>query len=91
MYYNASSSRFTADRFSVKFYPSNLLSDQPPYFCIRIYFFLSISKILVNDSLMRASEVAGVVVCPKNICLSIPKGQSTFIPKAEPLNCEVFY
>ena len=62
MYYNASSSRFTADRFSVKFYPSNLLSDQPPYFCIRIYFFLSISKILVNDSLMRASEGAGVVV-----------------------------
>ena len=42
---------------------------------------ISILKILVYDSLMRACKVAGVVACPWNICLSIP----------EPLNGEVFY
>ena len=74
MYYNnAFSFCFTADRFSVEFYPSYLLSDQPPYFCICIYFFLSIPTILVNYSLMRACKVAGVVVCPRFICLLIPK------------------
>ena len=74
MYYNnAFSFHLTADRDSVEFDPSNLLSGQPPYFCICIYFFLSIPKILVYDSLMRACEVAGVEVCSRNICLSIPK------------------
>ena len=32
-----------------------------------------LTKILGYDSLIRAGKMAGVVVCPRNICHSIPK------------------
>ena len=91
MYYNnVFGFLFTADRFSVEFYPSNLLSNQPLYFCICIYFFLSFPKTIVYDNLIRACEVAGVVVCPRNICLSIPKVDRSLYLKPSRLTVRFF-
>ena len=82
--------RFTADKFSVELYPSNLLSNQPPYFCICISFFSSFPKTIVCDNFVRACEVAGVVVCPRNICRSIPKVDRPLFLKPSRLTVRFF-
>ena len=81
---------FTADRLSVEIYPSNLLSNQPLYSCICIYFFLSFLKTSVCDNLIMACQVAGVVVCPRNICLSIPKVDRPLFLKPSRLTVRFF-
>ena len=81
---------FTADRFSVEFYNSNLLSDQPPYFCICISFFSTFPKTIVCDNFIRACKVAGVVVCPGNICRSIPKVDRPLFLKPSRLRVRFF-